>query len=61
MSRIKSVVPKEDYRLEVLLDNGSSVILNLKSRLGTVRFGMLKDKDIFERVTTDGAISDGMT
>ena len=55
MSHIKSVVPKEDYRPEVLLDNGSGVILNLKSRLGTVRFGRLADKDIFERVTTDGS------
>ena len=38
MSRIKEVVPKDDYRLEVLLDNGSSVTLNLESRLKTVRF-----------------------
>ena len=54
MSRIKDVVPKDDYRLEVLLDNGSSVILNLESRLQTVRFGMLSDKQFFKRVTTDG-------
>ena len=54
MSRIKSVVPKEDYRLEVLLDNGSCVTLNLESRLQTVRFGMLSDKQFFKRVTTDG-------
>ncbi|MDR3584730.1 MAG: DUF2442 domain-containing protein [Desulfosporosinus sp.] len=54
MSRIKSVVPKEDFRLEVLLDNGSSVTLNLKSRLQTVRFGMLSDKQFFKTATTDG-------
>lgn len=54
MSRIKSVVPKEDYRLEVQLDNGSCVTLNLESRLQTVRFGMLSDKQFFETVTTDG-------
>lgn len=54
MSRIKSVYPREDYRLEVQLDNGSSIILNLAGRLGTVRFGMLADKEFFKRVTTDG-------
>jgi len=54
MSRIKSVVPKEDYRLEVQLDNGSSITLNLESRLHTVRFGMLSDKRFFKTATTDG-------
>ena len=54
MSRIKDVVPKDDYRLEVHLDNGSSVMLNLESRLQTVRFGMLSDKQFFKRATTDG-------
>lgn len=41
MNRIKAVAPKEDYCLEVQLENGSSVILNLESRLQTLRFGML--------------------
>lgn len=54
MTRIKDVIPKDDYCLEVLLDNGSSVMLNLESRLQTVRFGMLSDKQFFETVTTDG-------
>lgn len=54
MSKIKNVVPKEDYRLEVLLDNGSSITLNLSSRLETIRFGLLADKEFFHRVTTDG-------
>ena len=54
MSRIKSVVPKEDYKLEVLLDNGSCITLNLESRLQTVRFGMLADKQFFKTATTDG-------
>ncbi|WP_088226634.1 DUF2442 domain-containing protein [Desulfosporosinus sp. FKB] len=54
MSRIKSVVPKGDYRLEVHLDNGNSVTLNFESRLQTLRFGMLSDKDYFNTVTTDG-------
>jgi len=54
MSRIKAVIPKENYRLEVQLENGSSVILNLESRLQTLRFGMLSDKEFFKKATTDG-------
>lgn len=54
MSRIKSVVPKESYRLEVQLDNGSCVTLNLESRLNTLRFGLLSDEQFFKTVTTDG-------
>ena len=54
MRRIKKVIPKEDYCLEVLLENGSSVVLNLASRLQTVRFGVLSDKELFSRATTDG-------
>ena len=54
MTQIKSVVPKEDYRLEVLLENGSSIILNMTNRLNTVRFGLLVDKEFFGRATTDG-------
>jgi len=52
--QIKEVIAKEDYRLEVLLENGSSVILNLESRLDTIRFGLLSDKKFFCCATTDG-------
>jgi hypothetical protein len=52
--RIKSVAPKEDYRLQVELDNGSSIVLNLESRLSTIRFGLLSDKEFFKKVSTDG-------
>lgn len=54
MSRIKSVMPKEDYCLEVQLDNGSSIILNLESRLQTLRFSMLSDMAFFKTAATDG-------
>ena len=54
MSRIIKVIPKEDYHLEVQLSNGSSVILSLESRLGTLRFGMRSDMEFFLRATTDG-------
>lgn len=55
MSQIKNVVPKENYKLEVFLENGSSITLNLESRLQTVRFGMLADKEFFRQATTDGS------
>ncbi|MDI6914483.1 MAG: DUF2442 domain-containing protein [Desulfitobacteriaceae bacterium] len=55
MSKITGLVPQEDYRLEVQLDNGSSVTLNLESRLQTLRFGMLADKELFKRAVTDGS------
>jgi len=55
MSKITGLVPKEDYRIEVLLDNGSSVTLNLESRLQTLRFGMLTDRELFRQATTDGS------
>ena len=55
MIHITKVKPLENYCLEVQLDNGSSVILSLRSRLGTVRFGLLKDEVFFHSVTTDGS------
>ena len=54
MSQILKVVPKEDYCLDIILDNGSSIQLSLKSRLETLRFGMLADAELFRKVTTDG-------
>lgn len=55
MSRIVNIVPQEDYRLLVQLENGSSIMLNLESRLRTVRFGMLADKALFRQAVTDGS------
>lgn len=54
MSRIKGITPLDGYRLEIMLDNGSEIILNLESRLHTVRFSMLSDKAFFNKAATDG-------
>jgi len=54
MIRIKSVIPKSGYRLEVQLENGSSIILDFSDRLHTVRFGLFNDKAFFRRAVTDG-------
>ncbi len=55
MSQIKSVKSKNDYKLEVFLENGSSIVLNLESRLKIVRFGMLAHKEFFRKAATDGS------
>lgn len=52
--KIKKVIPREDYCLEVQLDNGSSIILNFMNRLETLRFGMLTDKAFFHTAVSDG-------
>lgn len=56
MVQIKSVVPRDNYRLEVDLENGSSVTLDFTAKLGTVRFGLLSDPAFFRRAETDGTI-----
>jgi hypothetical protein len=55
MSCIIKVIPMDDYNLNIQLDNGSSVILNLKSRLETLRFGVISDIELFRRAKTDGS------
>jgi hypothetical protein len=54
VSQIIKVVPKEDYCLDIVLDNGSSIQLSLKSRLETIRFGVLADAELFRKATTNG-------
>ncbi len=53
MSKIINVIPEENHRLLVELDNGSTVILNLASRLATMRFALLADPEVFCQVTWD--------
>jgi hypothetical protein len=55
LSRIQNIAIKADYQLEALLDNGSSITLNLKPRLGTIRFALLADQELFSRATSDGS------
>lgn len=54
MVQITGVTPKDNYRLEVELDNGSMIILNFSNRLHTVRFGLLADPDFFRSAVSDG-------
>ena len=54
MTTIKSVLPKGDCHLEVLFENGNSVVVNFEGRLKTIRFGLLADPSFFKCATTDG-------
>ncbi|MBS7525236.1 MAG: hypothetical protein PWP51_2916 [Clostridiales bacterium] len=56
MVKILEVHPKAKHQLEVLLDNGSSITLNLAPKLQTIRFGLLSDETFFRRVETDGTV-----
>lgn len=54
MPGILGIRPLEGYRMEVRLDNGNVVILNLESKLRTARFRQLRDKKLFDSAITDG-------
>ncbi len=56
MVEIKAIKIKEDYQLEIQLSNGGSIMLNLKPKLETIRFGLLKDKAFFKHAETDGTV-----
>jgi hypothetical protein len=55
LGHIHSINTKEDYRMEILLDNGSSISLNFKNRLRTIRFSLLADPGFFALAVTDGS------
>jgi hypothetical protein len=55
MSLIHSIAIQDNYKLEALLENGSSITLNFKPRLNTIRFGLLADPVFFAQATTDGS------
>ncbi len=54
MAMIKRAVPYEGYRILIELTNGNSIIIDFESKLNTLRFCMLENKDLFKRVYTDG-------
>lgn len=54
MHYIESVSPLSDYCLKVEMENGSFAIVDFKPKLNSAKYMVLKNKDIFCRVTTDG-------
>jgi hypothetical protein len=56
MNRIKTVIPMDDYRLQVYMENGEMVLLDFRDRLNTARFGILADISFFRKAATDGIV-----
>lgn len=46
----------DDYLLTVRLDNGSTVMLDLKNKLYTARFSDLRARQVFAAARTDGKV-----
>ncbi|WP_206460495.1 hypothetical protein [Anaerovorax sp. IOR16] len=54
-SRIfRAVTPIEDGCLKVEMETGSTVSLDMHRRMQSVRFGLLRNQEVFQSVTTDG-------
>ena len=49
-----AVTPMDDGCLQVEMESGSTVCLDMRRRLHSVRFGLLRNQDVFRSVTTDG-------
>jgi hypothetical protein len=54
MGKIMAVIPGDNYRLTVRLDNNNAVTIDLKRKLFTVRFAELRDEAAFRAAATDG-------
>lgn len=54
MGYVRSVIPLEGYRLLIELHTGSSITVDLSSKLKTARFAELSDWAVFNSVKTDG-------
>lgn len=54
MTIISKVVPYEGYKLFIELTNGHGIMIDFESKIDTLRFCALENKDVFKRVYTDG-------
>lgn len=51
----QSVQPMQNYKLRITTLPGEEILFDFTSRLSTTRFADLKNKELFESVSTDGA------
>lgn len=51
----KNVKALTGYHLKVVMETGTSIHFDFRSRLNTARFGRLKDEELFKSVRTDGS------
>lgn len=54
MPTIISIQPMSDYLIKVRFDNATTVTLDMKHKLKTIRFQQLRDKELFCSAVTDG-------
>lgn len=48
MSKITKIIPRDDLRLEIELNNSNTIIYDMKKRVDSIRFSKLKDYEIFK-------------
>lgn len=54
MPVIISIQPMSNYLIKVKFNNGTTLTLDMKHKLKTMRFQQLKDKELFCKAVTDG-------
>jgi len=54
MAKITEVIPSDDWRLTIRLDDNSTITLDLKKKLHTARFSLLRNREAFNAAKTDG-------
>ncbi len=50
----KRVKALPDYHLEIEMVTGTKILFDFRSRLKSIRFGKLRDEEMFQNVHTDG-------
>lgn len=51
---IRAVMPLKNYRLFMEMESGSTVTVDLSVKLGTIKYGLLENKALFNDVRTNG-------
>lgn len=51
MQKIRQVIPQEEYIIKVVLSNGHMILLDLNSKINTTRFNILKNEELFKKLT----------
>lgn len=54
MNYIKTVMPAKDYRLLLEMEGGSIVIVDLSTKLKTMKYSELANEEFFKTAVTDG-------
>jgi hypothetical protein len=54
MNYIKTVLPIKDYRLLLEMEGGSIVIVDLSTKLNTMKYAELANEKFFKTAVTDG-------